>query len=130
MVQPRLPGRVRTLARDWIVVTIGRSVLAFAQHPNAERGRAKLNTDPDNRRPEAELRARDPEGLTNPNIATYKAYSNGRLRGAEIPIEEDENGNRWQALALDGVMTLWRYRDQARDHLCGIPIRGAGPART
>jgi hypothetical protein len=107
------------------VVTIPRSVLALRTTPTQKRGRAKLKPETESSRPEAELRPRDPEAGANPNLATYKAYSFGRLRGAVIPIEEDEDGNRWQALALDGEMTFWRYRDQARDYLCGIPIRGA-----
>ena len=67
--------------------------------------------------PEHELRARihDPK---DPNSTSYRVYVRGRLRGAILPIEEDEDGARWEAVGRDGAVTRWRYRNQARDHLC------------
>ena len=71
--------------------------------------------------PDKELRARDPENLTDPNTATYKVYARGRLRGAIVPIEPQADGSRWKALDLKGNTTFWRFRDAARDHLCDMP---------
>ena len=73
--------------------------------------------------PDRELRARDPENLTDPNAAIYKAYSHGRLRGAVIPVVDGPEDARWKALDLEGNVTFWRYRNQARDHLCSLPAR-------
>jgi hypothetical protein len=68
--------------------------------------------------PERELRARDPENLTDPHAASYNVYQFGRLRGAILPVADDPLGVRWIALDLAGNTTRWRYRDQARDALC------------
>lgn len=67
--------------------------------------------------PERELRARvhDPQ---DPFGTSFKVYLRGRLRGAILPIPETDEGKRWEALALDGSVTRWRYRSQARDELC------------
>ena len=74
--------------------------------------------------PERELRPRRNENVTDPNATVYKAYQRGRLRGAVMPIPENEQGHRWMALDLAGNETTWRYRNEARDHLCG-PEPGA-----
>lgn len=68
--------------------------------------------------PERELRARERANVTDRHATTYKVYLRGRLRGAIVPIPEDENGARWEAIDLTGPVTRWRYRDLARDHLC------------
>lgn len=70
--------------------------------------------------PERELRARrhDP---TDPFATSYKVYASGRLKGAIVPIEEDEDGARWESIALDGDVQRWKYRNQARDYLCELP---------
>ena len=39
-------------------------------------------------------------------------------------MPEDAEGNRWTALDLGGNTTNWRYRNQARDHLVGLPEQG------
>ncbi|MBI2766382.1 MAG: hypothetical protein HYX53_10800 [Chloroflexi bacterium] len=79
-------------------------------------------------RPERELRARDPENMSDPHAASYKVYQFGRLRGAILPVTDDPLGVRWIALDLAGNITRWRYRDQARDALC--EAAKAGAART
>lgn len=66
--------------------------------------------------PEHELRARSHDPA-DPNQTSYRVYVRGRLRGAILPIES-EDGARWEAVARDGSVTRWRYRRQARDHLC------------
>jgi hypothetical protein len=65
--------------------------------------------------PERELRARthDPEDRF---ATSFKVYFRGRLKGAIIPIDGEDA--RWEALAVDGTVTRWRHRNQARDHLC------------
>ncbi|MCC7366485.1 MAG: hypothetical protein IT303_19160 [Dehalococcoidia bacterium] len=68
-----------------------------------------------------ELRPRAKENVSDPNGTTYKVYTYGRLRGAIMPIPEDEEGNRWTALDLTGTTTNFRYRNQARDHLVNQP---------
>lgn len=74
-------------------------------------------------RPERELRLRKPEQNQDPNEATYKVYSFGRLKGAIVPIIPPDEGSedRWEAIALDGSVTRWKYRNHARDFLCGFP---------
>ncbi len=74
--------------------------------------------------PERELRPRRRENVTDPNATTYKAYQRGRLRGAVMPIPENEQGHRWMALDLAGNETTWRYRNDARDHLCRDEAEG------
>lgn len=77
--------------------------------------------------PEIELRARKRENVTDRFGTTYKVYVRGRLRGAIVPIEEGEDGARWEALDLEGGKTRWRYRDEARDHLsAGAPPGSSG----
>lgn len=78
--------------------------------------------------PERELRARARENVTDPFATTYKAYFRGRLKGAVVPMEANEEGHRWMALDLAGNTTTWRNRVQARDHLCAQPERSATPA--
>ncbi len=70
--------------------------------------------------PDRELRARRHDPV-DPWSTSYKVYAAGRLKGAIIPIEEDEDGARWEGIALDGSVTRWKYRDQARDYLCELP---------
>lgn len=79
--------------------------------------------------PDRELRARahNPE---DPNSTSYRVYLRGRLRGAILPIEEDADGARWEAIARDGAVTRWRYRNQARDFLCDEPDETNEPAGT
>ncbi|HNO65531.1 MAG TPA: hypothetical protein PKK39_04230 [Tepidiformaceae bacterium] len=74
--------------------------------------------------PARELRARrhDPVDTWS---TSYKVYAAGRLKGAIIPIEEDEDGARWESIALDGSVARWKYRNHARDYLCELPL----PAR-
>ena len=48
---------------------------------------------------------------------SYKVYQRGRVKGAILPIE-GEDGARWEAISLSGESTRWKYRNQARDHLC------------
>jgi hypothetical protein len=72
-------------------------------------------------RPERELRLRNPDDK-DPNKATYKVYSFGRLKGAIVPILEEDSEERWEAIALDGSATRWKYRNHARDFLCGFPV--------
>lgn len=71
-------------------------------------------------KPERELRLRNPDDK-DPNTATYKVYSFGRLKGAIIPLIEPEGEERWEAIGLDGATTRWKYRNHARDFLCGFP---------
>jgi len=74
-------------------------------------------------RPERELRLRNPEKNQDPNEATYKVYSHGRLKGAILPIipADEDSEERWEAISLDGSVTRWKYRNHARDFLCGFP---------
>lgn len=73
--------------------------------------------------PKRELRARrhDP---TDPFDTSYKVYASGRLKGAIFPVDGDD-GARWESIALDGSVKRWRYRNQARDFLCELPVRQA-----
>lgn len=70
---------------------------------------------------EIELRPRQKVNVSDPYATTYKVYFRGRLRGAIIPIPEDPDGCRWEAVDLSGTLTRWRNRDRARDHLCSAP---------
>ena len=70
--------------------------------------------------PDRELRARRHDPV-DPWSTSYKVYAAGRLKGAIIPIEEDEDGFRWESIALDGSVTRHKYRNAARDYLCELP---------
>ena len=70
--------------------------------------------------PKCELRARRHDPV-DPYATSFKVYTDGRLKGAILPIE-DEDGMRWESIELDGTAKRWRYRNQARDYLCGLPI--------
>ena len=48
-------------------------------------------------KPERELRLRNPDDK-DPNTATYKVYSFGRLKGAIIPLIAPEGEERWEAI--------------------------------
>lgn len=74
--------------------------------------------------PDIELRPRQKANVEDPYGTTYKVYLRGRLKGAIIPVAEDADGCRWEAVDLKGGVTRWRQRDRARDHLCF----GAGAA--
>ena len=70
--------------------------------------------------PKCDLRARRHDPV-DPYSTSFKVYTSGRLKGAILPIDE-EDGMRWESVELDGTVTRWRYRNQARDYLCGLPI--------
>jgi hypothetical protein len=70
--------------------------------------------------PACELRERTP-GSGDPYDVSFKVYAFGRLKGAIIPIKDADGEARWEALDLRGESTIWRYRSQARDHLCAAP---------
>lgn len=74
--------------------------------------------------PARELRERVPDSGQDKYASTYKVYTYGRLRGAIVPIADGAEDARWKALDLDGGTTLWKYRNQARDYLCSLPLRG------
>jgi hypothetical protein len=69
--------------------------------------------------PACELRERTP-GSGDPYDVSFKVYAHGRLKGAILPIKNPEGEARWEALNLRGESSVWRYRSQARDYLCGI----------
>lgn len=70
--------------------------------------------------PDRELRARRHDPV-DPWTTSYKVYAAGRLKGAIIPIDEDEDGMRWESIALDGSVARHKYRNAARDYLCELP---------
>ena len=70
------------------------------------------------RRAERRARLHDP---VDPYSTIFKVYTSGRLKGAILPIDE-EDGMRWESVELDGTVTRWRYGNQARDYLGGFPI--------
>jgi hypothetical protein len=71
--------------------------------------------------PKCELRARthDPSDRFS---TSFKVYSSGRLKGAILPIEEDDDGSRWEAVALDGSIKRFKMRNAARDYLCELEV--------
>ncbi|MEO8539494.1 MAG: hypothetical protein ABI577_07110 [bacterium] len=78
--------------------------------------------------PDRELRARrhDPD---DPFTTSYKVYASGRLKGAIIPVEEDDEGARWESIALDGSVKRFKYRNAARDYLCELPSPARPPGK-
>ena len=78
-------------------------------------------------RPARELRERTPDSGNDKFAVSYKVYTFGRLRGAILPVKEPLDDARWEALDLQGNVTTWKYRNQARDYICGLPLRGNRP---
>ena len=80
--------------------------------------------------PARELRERVPDSGQDKYAVTYKVYTYGRLRGAIVPVPDGGEDARWKALDLDGGTTMFKYRNQARDYLCSLPLRGAKPGES